>query len=105
MSIRGFKRWRSAIKGGAMCLVLLLTIMISNQRASANPLPVVYASGPITSNQTWSAGSVYMVLGSVTVPDGVTLTITEGAIIKISSTGTGINVSQGGTVNVVGERQ
>lgn len=103
MRIRNFKGWRFVISGGLFGMLLALGITLSGgQRVSANPLPVVYVSGSITSNQTWSGGSVYMLLGTIAVPSGVTLTITEGAIVKAASASTAISVAQGGSVDVAG---
>jgi len=56
----------------------------------------------ITSNTTWTADSIYVLDGRVTVVDGVTLTIEPGTVIKGRS-GTGANatallVARGGTL-------
>ena len=44
-----------------------------------------YWSGPLTHNQTWS-GTVY-VGGDVTVPEGTTLTIESGTVVKLAGSG------------------
>ncbi len=65
-------------------------------------LPVTQVSGALSSNQTWTSDSVYLV-GNVTVPNGVTLTISAGTIVKTTSSySTGITVEQGGTLHVSG---
>ncbi len=43
---------------------------------------VVYVSGTITQDTTWTAGNVYVIQSSVTVNPGVTLTIEPGVVVK-----------------------
>jgi len=45
---------------------------------------VIHKSGHITTNETWTAGNVYVIDGHVTVDSGVTLTIQSGAIVKFA---------------------
>ena len=49
-------------------------------------------TGFITSNETWSASTIYELSGKVVVQSGVTLTIAPGTIIK-GKQGTGTNAS------------
>ncbi len=44
--------------------------------------------GAITSNETWTAGNTYVLNGKVVVPNGVTLTIEAGTLVK-GAEGTG----------------
>jgi hypothetical protein len=68
---------------------------------NADNLPVTHVCGTLTSNQTWISGNVYVVDCELTIPDGKTLTINPGTIVKISAS-TGIDVQSGGTLNVSG---
>jgi hypothetical protein len=70
--------------------------------AQAAPLPVETASGTLEANDTWAAGSVYYIPSSVIVPDGITLTIEAGAIVKTGSGVAGIVVQPGGTLGAAG---
>ncbi|MDB5336913.1 MAG: hypothetical protein JWN70_2532, partial [Planctomycetaceae bacterium] len=56
---------------------------------------IIFASGTLTQNTTW--GGLVIVEGNVTVPSGVTLTISPGTIVKFSDT-LAISVSSGGTL-------
>jgi len=58
----------------------------------------VYHSGPLSASQTWSAGTVHVVEGPVVVPNGVTLTVAPGAVVKFEPK-TSITVQDGGTFN------
>jgi hypothetical protein len=71
-------------------------------RVKADDLPVVYESGWLDDNTTWTAGNVYYILSSITVPDGVTLTIEPGVIIKVQTHGDGITVMHGGVLDAAG---
>lgn len=66
----------------------------------------VVVTSNITSNTTWTAGTVYQLAGRITVTAGVTLTIEPGTIIK-GEAGTGANatallVARGGKLNANG---
>ena len=52
----------------------------------------VVVTSNITSNTTWTAGTVYQLAGRITVTAGVTLTIEPGTIIK-GEAGTGANAT------------
>ena len=56
---------------------------------------VVKHCGRLAAGETWSADKVHLVVDTVTVPSGVTLTIAPNAIVKFMP-GTGIVVEQGG---------
>jgi RHS repeat-associated protein len=60
------------------------------------------ASGTITSNSVWSAeNSPYVLSGTVTVPNGVTLTITPGTVVKFAARAA-LEVAGGGTLQANG---
>lgn len=70
-----------------------------------NPLEVI-KSGVLSSNEIWSADSIYVLNGRVVVPSGVELTIQPGTIIK-GKEGDGANAStliiaQGGSIDAQG---
>lgn len=56
---------------------------------------VVNHAGTIAADQTWSGALLHRVTGNITVPDGVTLTIEPGAIVKMNDDLT-ITVEAGG---------
>ena len=67
---------------------VLLTLFVGAQQASA----ATYVSGTISEDTTWTvADSPYVVSGSVTVSQDVTLTIEPGVVIKFSGTALTIN--------------
>jgi len=63
---------------------------------------VVYVSGTLTANQTWTNDNLYYITGAVTVPDGKTLTINAGTIVKVNGSSAGISVHSGGMLDVNG---
>jgi len=66
----------------------------------ADNLPVVHVSGTLSSNQTWISGNVYVVDSALTIPDGKTLTINPGTIVKVITDG--LDIQSGGTLNATG---
>lgn len=67
---------------------------------------VIAVTGFISENTTWTSDHIYQLNQKVVVPDGVTLTINPGTIIK-GSPGTGslasaLIIAQGGTLNAQG---
>lgn len=70
----------------------------------ADDLPVVHVSGTLPNSQTWNPDKVYVVDSTLTVPDGVTLNITSGTIVKYNGWwgNNGIHVVDGGTLNANG---
>ena len=59
-----------------------------------SPVDVVHVSGSLTGNTTWSDSHLYVVDSAVTVPDGITLTVEAGTIVKaVLSSSNGLNVS------------
>lgn len=71
--------------------------------------PVVAVTGFINEDTTWTPDNIYQLNQKVVVPDGVTLTINPGTIIKGSS-GTGslasaLIIARGGSINAQGTAQ
>lgn len=57
-----------------------------------DPLPVINVSGTISEDTTWEAGYVYLIQGSVTVVENVTLTLEPGVIVKFQNTSSRFNI-------------
>ncbi len=62
---------------------------------------LAWHEGTLTTNQTWGANQVNAVDQNVIIPNGVTLTIAPGAIVKFAD-GTGIIIQSGGTLDASG---
>lgn len=101
-------KFKSKLRHMALAIFILLAtaivaVSLNENYAYATDLPVVNENGgELSSSETWTAGSVYWITGTVVVPDGLTLTIDAGAIVKINGSTYGIRVDQGGTLNVNG---
>ena len=65
---------------------------------------VVLNEGRLGVSETWSADKVHLVRNWVVVPNGMTLTILEGTIVKFTED-TGIRVEDGGTLSVGGSAE
>ena len=72
---------------GRVALVATATFIVNRD--------VVEHSGRLAVDETWTADKVHVVVSTVTVPSGVTLTIAPDAIVKFMP-GTSIVVEQGG---------
>jgi|GEM_PF-1865978 len=72
-----------------------------NQYVSSRYIKTTH-SGTLANDETWPSTYVHHVTGDVTVPNGVTLTIEPGAIIKFDRY-KGILVSSGGSLIAEGE--
>ena len=63
-------------------------------------------SGTISADETWYSYNIYYLEGKVVVPDGVTLTIEAGTIIKgkegIEANASALVVARGGKINAIG---
>jgi len=68
----------------------------------ANLLPVTEHCGTLAGDETWGPGTVHHITCTVTVPEGVTLTVSPNTIVKVATGGTGINAFSGGSVVVAG---
>ena len=62
---------------------------------------VTWHGGVIAANERWIAGTVHVIGSNVTIPNGVTLTIQAGAIVKFAK-GAGITVFSRGIVSALG---
>jgi hypothetical protein len=62
---------------------------------------VTWHGGVITANETWTSNTVHAIDSGVTIPNGVTVTIQGGAIVKFAK-GTGITVLSGGVLTALG---
>jgi len=59
---------------------------------------VAWHEGTLSTNQTWTSNTVNVVDQNVIIPNGVTVTIQPGVIVKFAS-GTSITVQSGGVLN------
>jgi hypothetical protein len=68
--------------------------------------PTISVAENIDENTTWETGKIYILEGRITVPDGVTLTIQPGVIIKgregSDANATALMVARGGQLEAVG---
>ena len=62
---------------------------------------IIVEGGRLLTNTTWDATKTHLVFNPVYVPSGITLTISEGAVVKFCP-GTMIKVEDGGKLNIVG---
>ena len=69
--------------------------------AATNSPSIAVEGGRLQSNTTWIADKTHLVFNTVYVPNGVTLTIGAGAVVKCCP-GTTIKVEDGGKLSVVG---
>ena len=68
---------------------------------ATNNAAIAIEGGRLQSNAVWNASSTHLVLNTVYVPSGITLTITAGAVVKYCP-GTTIKVEDGGKLVVNG---
>ena len=69
--------------------------------ASTDPTVVVMGGRLGGTTPTWTADKTFLVMNSVYVPSGVTLTIQAGTVVKFCP-GTFIKIEDGGALNIVG---
>jgi len=82
------------------------TPIIFGELPDTNPEVTVPVTGLLTQNTTWTSNNIYQINQKVVVPDGITLTIEPGTIIK-GSAGTGslasaLIVARGAIINAQG---
>lgn len=99
-----FKKQDSGLIGSIIAIMLLVVSFCTPSTTKADTMPVVTVYGALAASQTWTNDNVYQVVGAVTVPDGVTLTIQPGTIIKTTLTWglSGIVVESGGSLDATG---
>ena len=69
--------------------------------AASTNSSIAIEGGRLLTNTTWDATKTHLVFNTVYVPSGITLTISEGAVVKFCP-GTMIKVEDGGKLNIVG---
>ncbi len=69
--------------------------------AVLNDPSIAIECGRLPSNTTWTSNVLHLVRNWVVIPNGVTLTVSEGAIVKFTED-TGVIIEDGGRLNVVG---
>ena len=95
----------STVPNGVYCLTVIFRDVKGQAvgTLSQNELvnnAVAWHGGIIATSGTWAAGAVHVIESNVTIPNGVTLTVQPGAIVKFSN-GTGITVQTGGILNAL----
>ncbi len=99
----------SCFKDDDTPIVIEETTIINNGNGNGNggeDCPIVAVTGFISEDITWTPDNIYQLNQKVVVPDGVTLTINPGTIIK-GSAGTGslasaLIIARGGSINAQG---
>ena len=99
----------AAVADGLGDIDSAIQMAIDAAQALTNPTIVRVGTGgvtEITGDTTWTNDKIWLMDGKVVVPNGVTLTIEEGTIVK-AATGTGANatvlvIAKGGKINAVG---
>lgn len=79
-----------------------VSLAAAQPRAEKLATDAVHKSGTLTQDETWTSDHTYVTDDPVTVPEGKTLTITEGTVVKNTKAG-GIIVEPGGTLNILGD--
>ena len=69
--------------------------------AASTNSSIAIEGGRLLTNTTWSSERTHLVFNTVYVPSGITLTISEGAVVKFCPR-TMIKVEDGGKLNIVG---
>ena len=69
--------------------------------AASTNSSIAIEGGRLLSSATWDSTKTHLVFNTVYVPSGITLTISEGAIVKFCP-GTMIKVEDGGKLSIVG---
>lgn len=69
--------------------------------AVINSASVAVEGGRLQGSTVWDAGKVHLVRNWVVVPNGVTLTVRKGAVVKFTEN-TGIKIEDGGVLNTDG---
>jgi hypothetical protein len=97
------KEKRSALASVLAIAVLSVGFALPGT-VKADNLPVVNLQpGTLTEDLTLTTGNVYVINGDVTIPDGITVTVDPGAIIKNSAWySQGFQVQSGGILDVNG---
>lgn len=98
------KKRHSGLVSAVLAIILLAVGALVPSSIKADAMPVVTVYGNLAESQTWTSDNVYQVIGAVTVPNGITLTIQPGTIIKTTLTWglSGIVVESGGSLNALG---
>ncbi len=73
---------------------------VTNVLALNSP-SIAIEGGRLLSNMSWASNATHLVRHWVVVPSGVTLTVTEGAVVKLCP-GAGIKVEDGGMLSLAG---
>ena len=74
------------------------TLLDGNTFNNAKPIDVI-SGGSLTTNTTWHSNGTYVISGTLTIPEGTTLRLEPGTVVKFAAmTGTDGNSDQTGIV-------
>lgn len=87
-----------------LALFVISLSVLTYSKVQADDLPVMYISGSLTESQLWNTNHVYVINGYLEIPDGVSLTIGAGVVVKLNNMNDyyGLSVQQGGSLTVHG---
>jgi len=71
------------------CLLQMACLWASTAQA------VILHTGDVNQNETWDNSDTHLITGDIRIPSGVTLTITQGALVEVQA----LNDDQGGGAN------
>jgi hypothetical protein len=78
-------------RGQVIAMVISFVVVIfamSIGTSRADTYPTMHVSGMLSASETWTSNYIYVVDSQLTVPNGITLTIDPGTIVKYK-TGSG----------------
>jgi len=80
-------------------------LLASTNRAVLRETTIIPVSGVLAGNHVWDgANGTYRVSGTVVVPDGASLTITNGAVVLFAS-GASLHATTNGSINASGSEE
>ncbi|HFD39821.1 MAG TPA: hypothetical protein ENJ31_08280, partial [Anaerolineae bacterium] len=83
-------------------LIVLIAQTGIGKATQAAPMGIIYKSGTLGGDETWTSDNVYVINGDLTVPSGVTLTVESGTVIKFKTRSSATSLIVDGTLNVNG---
>jgi len=81
---------------------VLTAEQVSKHYSDGHSRPVAHECGTLSTSETWTSDNIYEVDCQIAIPDGLSLTIGSGTIVKYASSLGTITVASGGALNVAG---